>query len=352
MAVLRNLVAGAWREPAGAGTLVHDAVTGTELTRVSSDGVDLAAVLDHGRAGGEHLPARTFHERAAHLKPSPPTCESTATNATSSPRPPEPPATDGAFDVDGGIGVLFNYSSKGRRERPDDTVHMDGAPERPSRGGTFLGQHLIQLIAEPGQLVDDAVQLVCGDLLDHLTEQDVLPVTGSASTAQRLRAHPTVLSRAVRFTAEADSLNCSVLGPDADPDTPEFRLFVDQLVTEMTVKAGQKCTAIRRALVPADRIDAVAKAATELLSRITVGDPRRSEVDMGALASVEQREEVRRALKALQEAGQLVHGDHTIPTCSAPTRSTVRSSHPHCCAATTPISASRTRSRRSDRSAP
>ena len=366
MAVLRNLVAGAWREPAGNGTPVHDAVTGAEIARVSSDGVDFDAALEHGRTIGKHLRERTFHERAAQLKALAAHLRehrdelrelSATTGAT---------RHDAQFDVDGGIGVLFSYASKGRRELPDDTTYVDGPPERLSREGTFLGQHvctplhgvavqinafnfpvwgpleklapaylagmpalikpatptahlthrLVELIAESGLLENGAVQLVCGDpgdLLDHLTEQDVLAFTGSASTAQRLRAHPTVVNRSVRFTAEADSLNCSVLGPDAAPDTAEFRLFVDQLVTEMTVKAGQKCTAIRRALVPSDRIDAVADATAERLATITIGDPRRPDVDMGALASTEQREQVRRSLKALQEAGNLVHGerDHT-----------------------------------------
>jgi len=363
MVLLPNLVAGDWRHPTGTGTPIRDATTGAEIARACSDGVDLAAALDHGRATGQHLRARTFHERARHLKTLAAHLRehrhelhelSATTGAT---------RHDATVDVDGGIGVLFSYASKGRRELPDDTLHIDGPPERLGRDGTFLGQHvctplrgvavqinafnfpvwgpleklapaylagmpalikpatptahlthrLVELIAESGALLDGAVQLVCGDprdLLDHLTGQDVLAFTGSADTAQRLRAHPSITGRAVRFTAEADSLNCSVLGPDAEPHTPEFRQFVQQLVTEMTVKAGQKCTAIRRALVPADRIDAVAEAAAEHLSRTTIGDPRRSDVDMGALASVEQREEVRRSLKALQEAGRLVHGDH------------------------------------------
>ena len=362
MALLRNLVAGEWREPTGQGNPVRDAVTGEELARASSAGVDMGEALRHGRDVGAGLRRLTFHERAAQLKSLALHLRehrdelhqlSATTGATRS---------DAKFDVDGGIGALFSYASKGRRELPDGTVHVDGPPERLGAGGTFLGQHvctplhgvavqinafnfpvwgpleklapaylagmpalikpatptahlthrLVELVAESGLLADDSVQLVCGepgDLLEHLTEQDVLAFTGSASTAQRLRAHPTVVGRSVRFNAEADSLNCSVLGPDAGPDTPEFGLFVDQLVTEMTVKAGQKCTAIRRALVPSQWLDAVTEAAGERLADITVGDPRRPEVGMGALASVEQREEVRRSLKALLEAGRLVHGD-------------------------------------------
>ncbi|WP_229795907.1 phenylacetic acid degradation bifunctional protein PaaZ, partial [Saccharothrix coeruleofusca] len=139
--------------------------------------------------------------------------------------------------------------------------------------------------------------------------QDLVGFTGSASTAAHLRTHPAVVRSSVRFNAEADSLNCSVLGPDATPGTPEFDLFVEQLVTEMTVKAGQKCTAIRRALVPSNLLDAVAEAASARLAEVVVGNPANESVRMGALAGLEQREEVRRSLKALLEAGSAVHGD-------------------------------------------
>ncbi|MGH3626233.1 MAG: phenylacetic acid degradation bifunctional protein PaaZ, partial [Sciscionella sp.] len=248
------------------------------------------------------------------------------------------------------------------RELPNDTVYVDGPVEPLGKGGTFLGQHiatplrgvavqvnafnfpvwgpleklapaflagmpslikpasqtayltarLVELIIDSELLPDATLQLVCGsagDLLDHLGPQDTLSFTGSADTAQTLRAHPAVVRNAVRFTAEADSLNCSILGPDATPGSAEFDLFVDQLVTEMTVKAGQKCTAIRRALVPGALIGAVAEAAAARLAEVTVGDPRSSEVSMGALASREQREEVRRSLKALQGVTASVFGD-------------------------------------------
>ena len=135
-----------------------------------------------------------------------------------------------------------------------------------------------------------------------VTEQDLVAFTGSADTARKLRTHPGIAGPAVRFNAEADSLNCAILGPDARPRTAEFDLYVEQLVTEMTVKAGQKCTAIRRALVPADLVDDVAAAAAERLAKITVGNPAHPDVRMGALATLEQREEVRRGLKALLSA--------------------------------------------------
>ncbi|MHA6803531.1 phenylacetic acid degradation bifunctional protein PaaZ [Salinifilum ghardaiensis] len=363
MSALPSYVGGRWQQPADEGTPMRDAVTGAEIARVSSAGIDMAGALAHGReAGGTALRELTFHQRAALLKSLASHLRehrqelyelSARTGATRG---------DAKFDVDGGIGVLFTYASKGRRELPNSTVYLDGGTEPLGKGGTFLGRHvctplrgvavqinafnfpvwgpleklapaflagvpslikpaeqtahlthrLVELIVESGLLPEGTVQLVCGgagDLLEHVTDQDLVSFTGSATTAERLRAHPTLVDRAVRFNAEADSLNCSVLGPDAGPDTEEFGLFVDQLVAEMTVKAGQKCTAIRRALVPAGLLDDVVAAARQRLERVVVGDPRAEGVSMGALASLEQREEVRRSVKALLEAGQLVHGD-------------------------------------------
>ncbi|WP_190813359.1 phenylacetic acid degradation bifunctional protein PaaZ [Saccharopolyspora pogona] len=363
MAALRSYVNGDWHAPSDNGVPLHDAVTGEEVARVSSAGIDMAAVLAHGRSrGGPALAELTFHQRAALLKSLASHLRehreelyalSARTGAT---------LGDSKFDIDGGIGVLFGYSSKGRRELPNSTVYVDGAVEPLSKGGTFVGQHictplqgvavqinafnfpvwgplekfapaflagvpslikpasqtaylthrLVELMADSGLLPDGSLQLVCGsvgDLFEHLTDQDLVSFTGSASTGQRLRAHPVVVANSVRFNVEADSLNCSILGPDAAPGTDEFDLFVKQLVTEMTVKAGQKCTAIRRALVPANLIDEVVAAAKERLAKVVVGNPASPEVRMGALASLEQREEVRRSLKALLEAGTLVHGD-------------------------------------------
>jgi oxepin-CoA hydrolase/3-oxo-5,6-dehydrosuberyl-CoA semialdehyde dehydrogenase len=362
MPVLRSYVSGRWTAPPD-GRPVRDAVTGEEIARISSEGIDLGAALDYGRrAGGPALRALTFHERAALAKAVGGMLRdhrdelyalSARTGAT---------LGDSKFDVDGGIGVLLSYASKARRELPNDTVYAEGAVEPLGRGGQFAGQHiltprhgvavqvnafnfpvwgplekmapaliagvptlvkpasqtayltarLVELIVGSGILPDGALQLLCGsagDLLDHLGEQDLLSFTGSASTAQQLRAHPNVVARAVRFNAEADSLNCSILGPDATPGTPEFDLYVRQLVSEMTVKAGQKCTAIRRAFVPAPQLDAVIDAARARLEKIVVGNPADETVRMGALASLEQREEVRRSLKSLEAAGQLVFGD-------------------------------------------
>ncbi|NIH87766.1 phenylacetic acid degradation bifunctional protein PaaZ [Amycolatopsis granulosa] len=361
--MLRSYVSGAWRTGEGEGAPLHDAVTGAEVARISSAGIDMAAALDHGRrVGGPALRELTFHQRAALLKAVASHLRehrdelyelSARTGAT---------LGDAKFDVDGGIGVLFAYSSKGKRELPNDTVYVDGDVEPLSKGGTFLGRHIatplrgvavqinafnfpvwgplekfapaflagvpslvkpasqtaylteriVELIIESGLVPEGTLQLVsgsAGDLLDHLTEQDLVSFTGSASTAQKLRTHPVIVRQAVRFNAEADSLNCSILGPDARPGTAEFDLYVKQLVTEMTVKAGQKCTAIRRAFVPADLLDDVAEAARERLAKVKIGNPANAEVRMGALASLEQREEVRRSLKALQDASSVVFGD-------------------------------------------
>ncbi len=363
MAALRSYVSGKWTDPAGDGKPVLDAVTGEEVTRVSSAGIDMGAALDYGRsAGGPALRELTFHQRAALLKSLAMALRehrqelyalSARTGAT---------LGDSKFDIDGGIGVLLSYASQAKRELPNDTVLPEGPPLPLGRGGTFLGQHiltplhgiavqinafnfpawgplekfapafiagvpslvkpatqtayltarLVELIVDSGLLPAGSLQLVCGsagDLLDHLGEQDLVSFTGSAATAQQLRAHPAVVGRSVRFNAEADSLNCSVLGPDAAPGTPEFDLYVEQLVSEMTVKAGQKCTAIRRALVPVGVADRVAQAVGSRLATVVVGSPASEDVRMGALASLEQREEVRRSVKALLSAGRLVSGN-------------------------------------------
>jgi oxepin-CoA hydrolase/3-oxo-5,6-dehydrosuberyl-CoA semialdehyde dehydrogenase len=363
MTALRSYVGGQWVSPSDDGVPVHDAVTGEEVTRISSAGIDMAAALDHGRTtGGPALRELTFHERAALLKAVGGMLRenrdelyalSARTGAT---------LFDSKFDIDGGIGVALSYASKAKRELPNEKIYVEGVPEQLGKGGQFFGQHiltplrgvavqinafnfpvwgplekfapafiagvptlvkpasqtayltarLIELIVESGLLPEGSLQLICGsagDLLDHVGEHDLVGFTGSASTAQRLRAHPTIVSKSVRFNAEADSLNCSILGPDATPGSPEFDLYVKQLVTEMTVKAGQKCTAIRRALVPSGVVDDVIEATRARLAKVTVGNPADESVRMGALASLEQREEVRRSLKALQSVGRIVFGD-------------------------------------------
>ncbi|MDT7579510.1 MAG: oxepin-CoA hydrolase / 3-oxo-5,6-dehydrosuberyl-CoA semialdehyde dehydrogenase [Pseudonocardiales bacterium] len=361
--MLRSYVRGAWHTAPDEGRPLRDAVTGEEVARISSTGIDMAGVLEHGRrVGGPALRALTFHQRAAllkalagHLREHRDVLYALSARAGAT-------LYDAKFDVDGGIGTVLALASKAKRELPNDTVYVEGPVEPLGRGGTFVGQHictplhgvtvqvnafnfpvwgpleklapaflagvpsvvkpasptafltekLVELIIESGLLPEGTLQLVTGsigDLFDHLTEQDLVSFTGSASTAARLRTHPMIVPRRVRFTAEADSLNLSVLGPDAAPGTPEFDLYVKGLVTEMTVKAGQKCTAIRRAFVPEQHVDAVVEAVSAKLAGITVGAPGAEGVRMGALASLEQREEVRRGVKALADAGRIVSGD-------------------------------------------
>ncbi|MGQ0558085.1 MAG: phenylacetic acid degradation bifunctional protein PaaZ, partial [Sphingosinicella sp.] len=270
--------------------------------------------------------------------------------------------SDGWIDIEGGAGTLFSFSSKGRRELPNSQVMIDGAMEPLSCGGSFVGQHVFtplqgvavhinafnfpvwgmlekvaptllagvpaivkpasataylaeaafRILTEAEVLPIGAIQFIAGsvgDLFDHLTLQDVVSFTGSAATALKLQSHPVIARESVRFIAERDSLNASVLGPDAGPGTPEFDLFVKEVAREMTVKAGQKCTAIRRAMAPAGYVDALQDALAERLARVRIGNPREEGVQMGALASREQLESVRAAVAELAQSAQIVSGD-------------------------------------------
>ena len=359
-----SYVAGRWRAPAGDRVALLDASTSAPVAEIGSAPIDMVPVIDHARSvGGPALRELTFHERALTLKKLALHLTekreafyalSTWTGATK---------RDSLVDVDGGIGVLFAYGSMGRRELPNSTVLLDGAAQRLGRAGHFVGQHLytsrrgialqinafnfpvwgmlekfgpaflagVPTVVKPASqssylaqavvaeiiassiLPEGSLQLVAGGsrgLLDLLDEQDTVAFTGSASTAATLRTHPRVLTGGVRFSSEADSLNFSVLGADVQPDSPEFGLYVRQLVTEMTSKAGQKCTAIRRALVPnslvQDVIDAVQARITD---KVRVGNPAAAQVTMGALVGLAQRSEVRQNLKSLQAAARIVVGD-------------------------------------------
>lgn len=362
MSKLKSLALGQWVEGAGEGTPLVHAVTGEEIGRATSDGLDFAAMLEYGRrTGGSALRAMTFHQRAALLKAMAKYLMerkeefyelSAATGAT---------RTDSWVDIEGGIATFFAYSSRGRREFPDQTFHVEGDVEPLSKGGSFMGRHLcvplegtavhinafnfpcwgmleklaptflagmpaivkpatvtsfltermVRAMIESGILPEGALQLICGgvgDLLDHLTCQDVVTFTGSAGTGRKLKAHPRIVAESVRFNMEADSLNCCILGPDAGPGTEEFDLFVKEVVREMTTKAGQKCTAIRRTIVPEGMQDAVIEALRKRLAGVKVGDPATEGVKMGPLAGSAQVAEVRKAAGALMQAGELVFG--------------------------------------------
>ena len=328
---------GEWVGPGAGARAIADAVTGADFGRAGNDALDLSGMLDYARErGGAALRAMTFHDRAKMLKAL--ALHLNANRQTLYDLSYHTGATlaDHQIDVDGGIGTMFVYASKGRRELPDDRVLLDGGPEALGRTGAFLGQHVytplrgaaihvnafnfpvwgmleklapsllagvpsivkpatatayvteacIRLMAESGHLPDGAVQMVAGGLgnaLDLLGAQDAVTFTGSAETAFKLRSNENLMREGVRFTAEQDSLNASILGPDAGPDTPEFDLFVKEVAREMTTKAGQKCTAIRRIFAPAAHVEAVIDAVGARLAKTVVGDPRMEGVRMGAL---------------------------------------------------------------------
>lgn len=359
---LESYVCGSWTAGTGAGQTLLDAVTGEAVAVVDSTGLDFAAIREYGRqTGGKALRAMTFHERAGMLKAlglALLECKeelyalSTRTGAT---------RRDSWIDIEGGIGTLLTYSSKGRRELPNTSVLLDGGVERLSKDNSFSAQHIltplqgvaihinalnfpcwgmleklaptllagmpaivkpasqtsyltelmVRRMLDTGVLPEGALQLVCGsvgNLLDLVDGQDVVTFTGSASTGRMLRSGRAIVENSVRFTMEADSLNATVLGTDVTPDSPEFTLFVREVVNEMTVKAGQKCTAIRRVLVPRALVPAVNTALSEALSKVVVGDPAKESTKMGPLASQDQCKEVQERVHELLAESQIWFG--------------------------------------------
>jgi len=359
---LGNLVKDQWVEGDGDGTVLTSAVSGEPVASITSKGLDFAETLKYARAvGGSNLRRYTFHERGEMLKALAQYLMehkqefyrlSTETGATKS---------DSWVDIEGGISTLFVFSSKGRREMPNDTVYLDGPPEYLSRNGTFVGQHIftpklgaaihinafnfpcwgmleklaptllagvpaivkpasstayltelmVKRILASGILPPGALQLICGsvgDLFDHLGCQDTIAFTGSKATAEFLQQHSRVVSESVSFTAETDSLNSSILGPDAVPGTPEFDLYIKEVTREMTSKAGQKCTAIRRIIAPAAVAGELVQALAASLSDVRIGHPASKQVDMGALASQGQRDEVRSRVRELSHQADIVYG--------------------------------------------
>jgi oxepin-CoA hydrolase / 3-oxo-5,6-dehydrosuberyl-CoA semialdehyde dehydrogenase len=359
---LQNYALGQWVPGTGSGTTLFHAVNGDPVAEASSEGLDFKAMLDYARSvGGPKLRRMTFHERARMLKAMALYLGerkeefyqvSSATGATKS---------DSWIDIDGGIGTFFVYASKGRRELPDERFHVDGPVENISKNGTFVARHIcvplegaavhinafnfptwgmmeklaptllagVPAIVKPATLTsfltervframieseifpDGAIQLVCGsagDLLDYLSCQDAVAFTGSTGTGRMLRERRNIVENAVRFNLEADSLNCSILGPDATPGTEEFDLFVKEVVREMTSKAGQKCTAIRRTLVPNGAMYDVVQALRKRLAEVKVGDPSVEGVKMGPLAGKAQVREVRTSLDLLKSGAEVVFG--------------------------------------------
>ena len=360
---LQHFAENQWVFGSDDGQPLVSAVDGSAIASITSAGLDFADMLDYARrVGGPNLRRYTFHERANMLKSLAKYLMehkkalyelSTKTGATRS---------DSWIDIDGGISTMFVFSSKGRREMPNDHVYLDGPTESLSKEGTFVGQHVfmprrgvavhinafnfpcwgmleklaptllagVPAIVKPASstayltelmvrhmvesqiLPEGSVQLICGsvgDLFEHLDCQDTVAFTGSKATAERLQQHPRVIAESVRFTAETDSLNASILGPDALPGTAEFDLLVREVTREMTSKAGQKCTAIRRIIAPASVSGDLVKALSSALGEVRVGNPASKETGMGALASLGQRDEVRARVAELAEEAGVVYGN-------------------------------------------
>ncbi|MEP3920826.1 phenylacetic acid degradation bifunctional protein PaaZ [Ascidiaceihabitans sp.] len=360
---VKSFVAGQWVAPDEDARSIENAVTGAVLGRAGNGSLDVQAMLDHARdVGGPALRKLTFHDRARMLKALATELNahkqalydlSFATGATQA---------DHMIDIDGGVGTMFVFASKGRREMPNANVYLDGEVEHLSRHGTFLGQHIatslhgvavhinafnfpvwgmleklaptllagvpaivkpatatcyvtelaVRIMLDSGILPAGALQMVAGglgDMLDRLTCQDVVSFTGSADTAFKLRSSEHIMRNSIRFVAEQDSLNASILGPDAGPGTPEFDLFVKEVHREMTTKAGQKCTAIRRILAPQPHVDAVIEALGARLSKTVIGDPKADTTRMGALVSNSQKRDVLEKAAIIGAQAERVIGD-------------------------------------------
>ncbi|NGX83422.1 phenylacetic acid degradation bifunctional protein PaaZ [Aequorivita sp. KMM 9714] len=362
MKKLHNYVTGQWIQGKGEGVPMHDAITGEVIALSDTEGLDFGEILHYGRTkGGEVLRKMTFQERgnmlkslALHLvKKKADFYEiSYRTGATK---------IDSWIDIEGGFGNLFANASL-RKLFPNQSYHVEGDPIDLSRGGRFMAHHImvpkrgvavhinafnfpvwgmlekcavnwmagvpavvkpatntsflteavVREIIASGILPEGALQLITGSartILDTVESQDVVTFTGSASTGRMLKAHPRIIEEAVPFTMEADSLNASILGEDAIPGTPEFDLFIKEVRNEMTVKCGQKCTAIRRVIVPENLVEDVQIALGKALSKVTIGDPRLKEVRMGSLVSLDQVQEVRERVQELSKTASIVYGD-------------------------------------------
>lgn len=358
---LENYILGKWITGDGDGQPLYHAVTGETIAAASTKGLNFADVLQYGRTkGGDALRKMSFQERglmlralALHLRNHLDKFYqiSYQTGATKA---------DSWIDIEGGIGNLFANASL-RRKFPNESFALDGEGHMLGKQNTFMGHHLlvpkegvaihinafnfpvwgmlekiavnllagvpavvkpatvtsflteavVREIANSGILPDGALQLLCGsagDLLDHVQSQDVVTFTGSASTGLMLKSHPKILSESVPFNMEADSLNCIVLGKDVEPGSADWDVFIKEVRKEMTVKCGQKCTAIRRIFVPEDRMEDVQIALGKALSQTTIGNPLNEKVRMGALAGQTQRNEVKEQVQKLLASSQLIYG--------------------------------------------
>jgi len=359
---LENYILGKWTPHDGDGLPQYNAVTGELIATCSSEGLDFAAIMDYGRrVGGPALRKMTFPERGRMLK-------ALALHLTNIKKKyydisywTGATKADSWVDIDGGIGTLFAYASL-RRKFPDSPFMVDGETAKLSKEGTFIGQHImvpkqgvaihinafnfpiwgmlekisvnllagvpavvkpseltsflteamVRDIIKSGILPEGSLQLVNGSgvgILESVTAQDVVTFTGSASTGRKLKSLPQLIENAVPFNMEADSLNAAILGEDATPGTEEFDLFIKEVRREMTSKTGQKCTAIRRVIVPENLVEDVQIALGKSLAQTVIGDPQAEGVRMGALVSKSQQEEVKRRIEQLLQSSKIVFGD-------------------------------------------
>lgn len=362
MKKLHNYVTGQWIQGKGEGVPMHDAITGEVIALSDTEGLDFGEILHYGRTkGGEVLRKMTFQERGNMLKSLALHLVKKKTDFYEISYRTGATKIDSWIDIEGGFGNLFANASL-RKLFPNQSYHVEGDPIDLSRGGRFMAHHImvpkrgvavhinafnfpvwgmlekcavnwmagvpavvkpatntsflteavVREIIASGILPEGALQLITGSartILDTVESQDVVTFTGSASTGRMLKAHPRIIEEAVPFTMEADSLNASILGEDAIPGTPEFDLFIKEVRNEMTVKCGQKCTAIRRVIVPENLVEDVQIALGKALSKVTIGDPRLKEVRMGSLVSLDQVQEVRERVQELSKTASIVYGD-------------------------------------------
>lgn len=360
--LLENYISGQWVKGDGEGEVLYNAVTGAPLFRATTGGIDFSEMLNYGReVGNKALRKLTFHQRGRLLKDLALYLQerkdkyyqlSFMTGATK---------IDSWVDIEGGIGNLFSNASL-RRQFPDESFYVDGDPVGLSKGGTFMGHHImipktgvaihinafnfpvwgmlekiavnflagVPAVVKPATLTsflteavvrdiieskilpEGALQLLVGSargIIDHVKNGDVVTFTGSASTGMSLKSNPILDMEGVPFNLEADSLNCSILGKDVTPDMPEFDIFIKEVAREITTKAGQKCTAVRRIIVPEDRVEAVQSALAFRLQQTVIGDPILKETRMGSLAGLSQKEEVLEKIALLQQEQKIVIGD-------------------------------------------
>lgn len=359
---LQNYAQGQWVEGSGKEKPLFDAITGEQIATASSEGLDFAAMMDYARkVGGPTLRKMTFQERGLMLKALAMHLLTLKTKYYEVSAKTGATKVDSWIDIEGGIGNLFANASL-RRQFPDEPFYVDGETAPLSKNGTFIGHHImvpkqgvaihinafnfpiwgmlekiavnlmagVPAIVKPATLTSflteamvkdiidsnilpaGALQLICGSangILDHVTNQDVVTFTGSASTGKMLKAHPRLLEEAVPFNMEADSLNASILGEDAVPGTEEFDLFIKEVQREMTVKAGQKCTAVRRIIVPEKLVEDVQIALGKRLAQTVIGNPAVEGVRMGSLAGLEQVKEVKEKVAQLSASQKIVFGD-------------------------------------------